>query len=117
MKPDQSTDPLGRGYWRTLTDGQKRLLAALTDDYQPLRAVLSQVEANAMKVGGQVTWEKLAIIQALEVDMKNRDDVYVRRGKRWQYLWDRFGLDLTRWEVALSEVSAELDDHFAAGKL
>lgn len=87
MGADKKADPLGRGYWRTLTDAQKRLLAALTDDYQPLRAVLSQVEANASKVGGQVTWEKLAIFHALEVDLTRRDDIYVRRGKWWQALW------------------------------
>ncbi|HYG88416.1 MAG TPA: hypothetical protein VD978_19410 [Azospirillum sp.] len=94
-----------------------RLLGALKDDYQPLRAVLGQVEANAYKVGGQVTWEKLAIFQALEVDLTRRNDVYVRRGRRWQALWDRFGLTITDRENSRTEIAAELDDLMATGKL
>ncbi|MBB3267706.1 hypothetical protein FHW79_005371 [Azospirillum sp. OGB3] len=108
MTVNKKPDPLGGGYWHSLTDGQLRFLGALPVDYRPLRAVLDQVEANAAKIGGQVNWEKLAIIEALEVDFTRRDDVYVRRGRQWQSLWDRYGLSVTNSETFINDLAAEL---------
>ncbi|KAA1053073.1 hypothetical protein [Azospirillum argentinense] len=101
----KKVDNLGSGYWQ-LSRAQGSILGALQNDYQPLRDVLEQAGKNALSANGHIRWEKLAVLDALEVDLTRQDNVYVRRGPAWQQWWDRCGFEVTFREDIYQKVDA-----------
>jgi len=103
-------DPLGAEYWE-LTEDQKYLGGALTDDWLPLRDVVKKAsEDTSRPVTGHVRWEKLFVFGVLAVDKSRQDDVYVKRGDRWQQWWDASGLTVTALQDLSHDLSRKLDE-------
>lgn len=103
-------DPLGADYWK-LTSEQEFLGGALTDDWLSLRDVIKRASNDTkIRVTGHVRWEKLVIFEILAVDRSRREDVFVKRGNRWQQWWEASGMSVTATQDVFHDLDRELGD-------
>jgi hypothetical protein len=107
-------DPLGEDYWSfdCLTDAQKDIAAALTDDWKPLRVILQKTKADGSRpkaASARSNWEKLCVLGLLNVDAAHTKIVRVRRGDKWKDWWEQHG-DLINGLQAVKAGFASVDE-------
>jgi hypothetical protein len=109
--PRTQSDPLGAGFWSP-NAAQCDFSAALSTapEYRRLRDVIAQMrQDSAREIGSNLNWLKFCIAKITEIDLTRRDNVYIRRGERWQQWWDANGQSITERQLAAQGGPIDID--------